>query len=89
MRRPPADARTVHDAAKILPVVATVLLLPPFILVFAAPATIAGVPLIVAYVFGAWAFIVLAAWLVARRIEPHDDPDGSLEVEKQPPADVR
>ena len=88
MRRPSADARAAHDAAKILPVAAAVLLLPPFILIFAAPASIAGVPLIVVYVFAAWAVIVLAAWLVARRVEP-DSPDGPPDVGEPPPADAR
>ena len=75
MSRGAADARVVHDTARILPVAAAVLLLPPFILIFAAPATIGGVPLIVVYVFGIWLMIVLVAWLVARRIERHDGPD--------------
>lgn len=88
MKGPTADARAAHDAAKILPIAAAVLLLPPFILVFAAPATIAGVPLIVVYVFAAWAVIVLAAWLVARRIEL-DSPDGRADVGEPPSADAR
>jgi hypothetical protein len=89
MRRPAADARAVHDAAKILPVAAAILLLPPFILIFAAPATIAGVPLIIVYVFGIWAVIVVAAWLVARRVEPPDGPDITSDIEEPPQADVR
>ena len=89
MRRPSADARAAHDAAKILPVAAAVLLLPPFILIFAAPGTIAGVPLIIVYVFGIWAAIVLAAWLVARRVEPHDSPDAPPDVEEPPQAGER
>lgn len=67
MRRSQADEQRVRDAATLLPVAAAVLLLPPFILVFAAPVLIAGIPLIVVYVFGVWAAIVLCAWMVARR----------------------
>ncbi len=89
MRRPSADARAAHDAAKILPVAAAILLLPPFILIFAAPGTIAGVPLIVVYVFGIWAVIVLAAWLVARRVEPHGGANVPPDVEEPPRADGR
>ena len=89
MRRPSADARAAHDAAKILPVAAAVLLLPPFILIFAAPASIAGVPLIVVYLFGIWAVIVLAAWLVARRVEPGDGADVSPDADEPSQADMR
>ena len=67
MSRWEADAQSARDAATLLPVAAAVLLLPPFILVFAAPVHVAGIPLIVVYVFGVWATIILCAWLVARR----------------------
>lgn len=58
----------VRDAATLLPVAAAILLLPPFILVAAAPVMLAGIPLIVVYVFGVWAAIILCAFLVSRRI---------------------
>lgn len=61
------DAQAARDAAVLLPVAGAILLLPPFIFVFAAPAFVAGVPLIVVYVFGVWMSLVLGAWLVARR----------------------
>lgn len=67
MKRWRVDAQTARDAATLLPLVGAGLLLPPFILVFAAPVLVAGVPLIVIYVFGTWAAIVFAAWLIARR----------------------
>lgn len=86
MSRREPDERGVRDAATILPIAAAVLLLPPFILVFTAPATLAGIPLIIVYVFGAWAAIVLAAWLVARRLETPDDADGQPDAEEPPPA---
>lgn len=89
MKRPSADARAAHDAARILPVAAAILLLPPFILIFAAPAAIAGVPLIIVYVFGAWAVIVLAAWLVARRVETPDSADGPPDVGEPQAVDGR
>jgi hypothetical protein len=66
MSRWRAEAQGTRDAATLLPVAAAVLLLPPFILVFAAPVLVAGIPLIVVYVFGAWAAIILAAWLLSR-----------------------
>lgn len=67
MKRWEGDAQAARDAATLLPVAAAVLLLPPFILVFAAPVLVAGIPLIVVYVFAAWLLIILGAWLVARR----------------------
>jgi hypothetical protein len=60
------DPEALRDAAALLPLAAAVLLLPPIVLIFAAPATIGGVPLIVAYVFLAWAAVVLSAWFIAR-----------------------
>ena len=59
----------VRDAAFLLPIAASIMLLPPFILLFAAPVTIAGMPLIVLYVFAVWAAIVLCAFLLSRRLE--------------------
>lgn len=58
-----------RDAAIVLPIAAALLLLPPVILIFAAPRLIGGVPLIVVYLFGVWAAIVLAAFLVSRRMK--------------------
>lgn len=71
------DAEGARDAATLLPVTAAILLLPPFILVFAAPVLISGVPLIVVYVFGVWAAIVLCAWLLARRLAKAEDSGGT------------
>lgn len=68
-----SDAQAARDAATILPVAAAVLLLPPFMLVFTAPVLVAGIPIIVVYVFAAWASIVLGAWLVARHLARKPD----------------
>lgn len=74
--------RNVRDAAAILPVAAIFLLLPPAILIFSAPVLIAGIPLIVLYVYGVWACLILIALLVALRVEDADGdgknkPDGA------------
>lgn len=66
MRPRQRNPEILRDAAALLPVAAAVVLLPPFILIFAAPVRIGGIPLVVAYVFGAWAAIILLAWLLAR-----------------------
>lgn len=79
------ESRTqgTRDAATVLPFVAVFLFLPPVILVFAAPALIFGIPLIVVYIYGVWAAVILAALLLARRLEraereAGDEPDADL-----------
>jgi hypothetical protein len=76
MKRWTAEPHGVRDAATLLPVVAAILLLPPFILLFATPVLIAGIPLIVVYVFGIWAAIVFCAWLLARTLPGTDAATG-------------
>ncbi|HET6599287.1 MAG TPA: hypothetical protein VFG60_04925 [Burkholderiaceae bacterium] len=62
-----------RDAAVLLPLLGLFLLMPPIIALFVQPVTIAGVPLIVAYVFGVWlALVAAAAWLA--RTLPADAP---------------
>jgi putative effector of murein hydrolase LrgA (UPF0299 family) len=58
----------IRDAAALLPVLGLVLFMPPVVTLFAAAyADVAGVPLVVVYVFGTWlALIVAAAWLSRR-----------------------
>jgi hypothetical protein len=67
MMRRWADAERARDAAALLPLAASILFLPPFILLFAVPVRVGGIPLIVVYTFVVWAALVLAAWLLARR----------------------
>ena len=62
------EGQGARDAATVLPFVAAVLLLPPFVLIFAAPVLFGGIPLIVVYIFGVWAAIILATYLTARRL---------------------
>jgi hypothetical protein len=58
-----------------LPIFGTFLVMPPIALLFATDATVAGVPLVVAYLFGVWlALIGCAAWL-ARRMKPPSPDD--------------
>ncbi len=63
----PGSARA-RDAAAVLPVLGLFLLMPPVITLFAAALDVGGVPLIVVYVFGVWAALVLCAALLARRL---------------------
>ena len=73
-------ARGARDAASLLPVAAALLLTPPLILIFAAPVTLGGVPLIVLYLFGVWAAVVVAALALSRRLRGvAEAPPGSAE----------
>ena len=72
MKPKAANQQGVRDAATLLPVTAAILLLPPFILGFAVPVLVAGIPLIVAYNFGAWIVIVFCAWLLAHNLAKED-----------------
>ena len=75
MKKRSADVARVHDAARLLPILGTVLLMPPVITLFVADVSIGGVPLIVVYVFGAWlALIVCAVWLSRRLATAESDP---------------
>lgn len=63
-----SDLQRAEDAATILPFAAAALLVPPAILIFAVPASLAGIPLIMIYIFGLWAAVIGAAFLLARRL---------------------
>lgn len=66
--------QSLRDAATLLPIVAAILLGPPLIRIFAAPAEPAGIPLIILYIFGVWAAIVVGAYLLARRLGASEEP---------------
>lgn len=57
-----------------LPFLAVVLLAPPIILIFSAPLRVGGVPLIVLYLFGVWAAVIVAALLLSRRLAGAAEP---------------
>ncbi len=67
MNAPPTSSR-LRDAAAILPLVGLFLLMPPTITLFTARYHIAGVPLIVAWLFGVWIALIACAALLARAI---------------------
>lgn len=69
--RPPPR---VQSAAVLVPLAALFLLMPPFVLLFATPRMVFGVPLIVLYIFGVWALLVVATLLLARRLAPPPPP---------------
>ncbi|WP_118134025.1 hypothetical protein [Oceanicella sp. SM1341] len=58
--------RQLQDRALVLPLVAVFLFMPPAIRLFAGPQTLLGLPVIVLYVFGVWALLVLCAFRLSR-----------------------
>ncbi len=77
----PAPAR-LRDAAVLLPAIGTFLFLPPAITLFSGGGTLAGVPLIVIYLFGVWLALIAGAAFLARRLAETAPP-----VAETPPAD--
>ena len=69
------DRQGLRDAATILPFAAAALLAPPLVWIFATPAAPGEVPSIILYIFGIWAGIILATFLLARRIARLKDGD--------------
>jgi len=64
-----ARSRRARDLAIVLPVCGILVLMPPFVGLFArADITVAGMPLVVVYLFGMWLALILAALLVSRRL---------------------
>lgn len=77
------DQQGLRDAATVLPFAAAALLSPPLIWIFAGPTAAGSVPLIILYIFGVWAAIILAAFFLSRRIarltdENPQDQDGGV-----------
>jgi len=75
----------LRDAAVVLPLVGLFLLMPPTITLFTAGYHVAGVPLIVAYLFGVWIALIACAALLAHRIarsERAAAADGDTEEEQ-------
>jgi hypothetical protein len=79
-----------RSLALLLPLLGLFLLMPPAVLAFGIPRTIGGVPLIVLYIFAVWAFLIVsAAWLARRLGAPLDLEAMPIEPSstQQPPAD--
>ena len=71
----PERSARARDAARLLPLLGLFLLMPPVISLFAVPVDIAGVPLIVLYLFGVWLALVLGAALLGRSLDTRRTPD--------------
>lgn len=66
----PGRITRARDAAHALPFVGLFLLLPPVLGLFAVPLDLAGVPLLVIYLFAVWLGLIVAAALLARALGP-------------------
>jgi uncharacterized membrane protein YhaH (DUF805 family) len=64
----PLRQRKIRDRALVLPLLGALLWLPPFTGVLPLGTRIAGVPVVLAYVFVVWALLILGAALLARRL---------------------
>ncbi len=71
--RPGRTRKRRYDGALVLPVLAAVLMLPPFIGLAAAPVDVAGVPLIVLWLFGLWLALIVVARFLARLLREGGD----------------
>ncbi|MCF6327282.1 MAG: hypothetical protein L3J21_08325 [Devosiaceae bacterium] len=54
--------------AKLLPVIGVVLILPPLVSVANVDANLFGFPAIITYMFAVWIFLILAAYLLQRKL---------------------
>lgn len=68
----PLRHRKARDRAVILPLVGAILFLPPVAAIFRVDATVAGIPLLVLYIFAVWAALILAAAALAPRLRESD-----------------
>ncbi len=76
-----------RQIALCLPLFGLVLLLPPAVRVFAVPAAIMGLPLIVIYVFGIWAALIIGTALLARYLGREDVVERRTEPRQMPDQD--
>ncbi len=79
MERPPSQR--AQSAAVLVPVLGLFLLMPPFVTLFTGMPRPLGVPLIVAYIFGVWAALLVATAVLARRLcapDPKDEAQAGL-----------
>jgi cytochrome c biogenesis protein CcdA len=65
----PTPSPRLQAAAVLLPCLGLFLVMPPIIGLFAVPRDVAGIPLIVVYLFGVWLWLVACAAFISRRID--------------------
>jgi hypothetical protein len=65
---PARQGRKARDAGLILPLLGAAALMPPVASAFAIEGRLFGVPVVLLYVFGVWALLILLAVRVARAL---------------------
>lgn len=82
----PLRHRKARDRAAIVPLVGAVLLLPPVAGIFRIDAGVAGLPMIVVYVFAVWAGLIAAAALLAPTLQEPEagEEPGAAEFAAEP-----
>lgn len=68
-----AQSPRLRDAAVVLPLLGLFAWMPPVIGLFTASGRVLGIPLIVAWLFGVWLALIVAALWFARRLDPGDE----------------
>ncbi len=68
----PLRHRKARDRAVILPLVGAILFLPPVAAIFRMDVALAGIPLLVLYIFAVWAGLIVAAAALAPRLRESD-----------------
>lgn len=81
------DDGTAASVAVALPLLGLFLLMPPIVVLFARGVGVAGVPLIVIYLFGVWAALIVGAVLLAWRMG-HGRRDESADTSAPVPSDT-
>ncbi len=84
-RDPDLDRRRFSDTAIVLPLAGTFLLMPPFIRVFVTGTDIAGIPVVVAYLFAVWFALILVAWRLAAPLRDSMQTDTPGASDGEPP----
>ena len=74
-----------RDAARVLPVIGAVLLMPPLLTLFVADISVLGLPLVVVYLFGVWLALIVCAALLAPRLPPSSEAKSEPEHDQAAP----
>jgi hypothetical protein len=70
------------DLQAVVTVMAVLLMMPPVILIFDGAGLVNEIPVVVAFIFGAWLLLILATWLLTRlHQEPTGQPDSTPPTE--------